>query len=280
MSRLVVKKYPLPPSSPSRLGGKKNNPLPNGNGLFLELLAGLEPATCWLRISCSTDWATVASVAIYLSTTAYSLYLIAKKKASVLHHVFLFFYGKIKNYWRIIKKRSYHSFQDRANRILFPQRRPFHRLFLQLPSKNPYRLHEWEWAKRRKIKQRAGRCAPSWLPKCAGRGGLVNFLSRAFLRFAKGFAAQSCGFSKSYILRKSAFPPTFGAGAPLFSMRFPNPRCNRTWLRSPRRNGIRRRISPRCRAYLPVGLANPLERNREDFARRKRPVVCLREWRS
>ena len=28
--------------------------------LFLELLAGLEPATCWLRISCSTDWATVA----------------------------------------------------------------------------------------------------------------------------------------------------------------------------------------------------------------------------
>ena len=27
---------------------------------FLELLAGLEPATCWLRISCSTNWATVA----------------------------------------------------------------------------------------------------------------------------------------------------------------------------------------------------------------------------
>ena len=28
---------------------------------FLELVAGLEPATCWLRISCSTDWATLAS---------------------------------------------------------------------------------------------------------------------------------------------------------------------------------------------------------------------------
>ena len=27
---------------------------------FMELLAGFEPATCWLRISCSTDWATVA----------------------------------------------------------------------------------------------------------------------------------------------------------------------------------------------------------------------------
>ena len=27
----------------------------------LELLAGFEPATCWLRISCSTDWATAAS---------------------------------------------------------------------------------------------------------------------------------------------------------------------------------------------------------------------------
>ena len=26
----------------------------------LELLAGFEPATCWLRISCSTDWATAA----------------------------------------------------------------------------------------------------------------------------------------------------------------------------------------------------------------------------
>ena len=26
----------------------------------MELLAGLEPATCWLRISCSTNWATVA----------------------------------------------------------------------------------------------------------------------------------------------------------------------------------------------------------------------------
>ena len=28
--------------------------------LFMELLAGLEPATYWLRISCSTNWATIA----------------------------------------------------------------------------------------------------------------------------------------------------------------------------------------------------------------------------
>ena len=30
------------------------------NGYFLELMAGLEPATYWLRISCSTNWATPA----------------------------------------------------------------------------------------------------------------------------------------------------------------------------------------------------------------------------
>ena len=30
----------------------------------LELVTGLEPATCWLRISCSTDWATLAKMRI------------------------------------------------------------------------------------------------------------------------------------------------------------------------------------------------------------------------
>ena len=33
--------------------------------LFVELVMGLEPATCWLQISCSTNWATPAS---YLRT--------------------------------------------------------------------------------------------------------------------------------------------------------------------------------------------------------------------
>ena len=43
----------------TRIIGKKKTP-GNTQVFFLELPAGLEPATCWLRISCSTDWATVA----------------------------------------------------------------------------------------------------------------------------------------------------------------------------------------------------------------------------
>ena len=44
----------------------------------LELLAGLEPATCWLRISCSTDWATVAS-SICLYILSHFLRLVNRK---------------------------------------------------------------------------------------------------------------------------------------------------------------------------------------------------------
>ena len=32
--------------------------------IFVELLSGIEPLTCWLRISCSTNWATVAWVSV------------------------------------------------------------------------------------------------------------------------------------------------------------------------------------------------------------------------
>ena len=38
----------------------RERPPTRGRRSLLELMAGLEPATCWLRISCSTNWATSA----------------------------------------------------------------------------------------------------------------------------------------------------------------------------------------------------------------------------
>ena len=74
------------------------------NLFFLELLAGLEPATCWLRISCSTDWATVASLSIILTFDA-------NVNRKILHISFLYYFLflVLDKWWQM----QYHKQADR-----------------------------------------------------------------------------------------------------------------------------------------------------------------------
>ena len=58
---------------------------------LVELLAGFEPATCWLRISCSTDWATVAKdeIGTWANVRSFELQTSASHrpdKALLLYH--------------------------------------------------------------------------------------------------------------------------------------------------------------------------------------------------
>ena len=60
---------------------------------IMELVDGLEPPTCWLQISCSTNWATPACIAWSVELT---ISIISYLQALVKHFLFCFhFFNKV-----------------------------------------------------------------------------------------------------------------------------------------------------------------------------------------